>query len=89
MVKMKPIKKAKETMKLPSIGTKVRIKAKIAPKEECGGFLVNEKYIQARKPKTNGVYVGYVSGAGGDLWWIKHDDDSEIGCYDNTEVIDR
>lgn len=86
---MKPIKRAKDSMTLPPIGTKVKIKAKILPKDECGGFLVKEKCVQARKPKTNGVYVGYVSGAGGDLWWIKHDDDNAIACYEYTEVIDR
>ena len=75
-------------MHLPKHATKVKIKANILPSEKCEGFLVNQKHINSRRPKDKGIYVGWVAGGGGDLWWIKHDDGS-VGCYLNTEVIDR
>jgi hypothetical protein len=85
---MKPIAESKKTTTLPEHGTLVKIKSKRLPPEKCGGFFVKQKHIDARIPKENGEYVGWVAGGGGDLWWVKHDD-GLIGCYLHTEVIDR
>jgi len=84
---MKTIKESKAENRLPENGTKVRIADKIDPPEECGGFLVHQRHLLARKPGAVGEYVGWVPGAGGDLWWIKHEDGS-IGAYMFTEVND-
>jgi len=81
------IKECKEHRRLPENGTKVRISEQITPIDDCGGFLVHQRHLIARKPGAVGEYIGWVPGAGGDLWWIKHDDDS-IGAYSFTEVND-
>ena len=82
------IKQSKERNILPEIGTLVVTSTKILPEKECYGFFVKEQYIKARKPSTNGVYIGYVPGAGGDIWWIKHEDET-IGAYLVNEIFDR
>lgn len=53
---------------------------------DCGGFFVKQKYIDARKAAP-GIYRGFVAGAGGDVWWIEHEDGS-VGAYMFTEVSD-
>ena len=85
---MKPVIKAKKNMVLPEHGTEVKITSNIMLPEECIGFCVKQEYIDARRPNENGIYVGWVGGNGGDVWWIKHEDGS-IGCYEYTEIIDR
>ena len=68
---------------LPPGGTPVVTNPSIS---DCGGFLVKQKYIDARKAAP-GIYRGWVAGAGGDLWWIEHEDGS-VGAYMFTEVSD-
>ena len=81
------VTEAKAAKCLPTSGTLVRIVAKILPKSECGGFLVKEKHIEARKAGAVGIYKGWVAGAGGDLWWVEHND-SSVGAYMFNEVED-
>jgi hypothetical protein len=83
----KPIKTAKLKQELPEYETQLKTKAKILSPDKCGGFFVKSVYIENRKPNTVGSYVGWVPGAGGDLWWVKHKD-STIACYLYTEVTD-
>jgi len=84
---MGPIVKANKTNVLPLYGTPVKIRCKILPKKECAGFLVNAKHIECRRASENGVYRGYVPGAGGDVWWIQHDDGT-VGAYMFSELTD-
>jgi len=81
------IKECKENSRLPEYGTAVRIAETIAPEEDCGSFFVQDKHIKARKPGATGLYHGYVPGAGGDVWWVLHEDDT-VGAYEFTEVFD-
>lgn len=70
---------------LPEAGTRVVV-ANRNEDSHTGGFLVNPRHISARKPVgTNGVYKSWVPGAGGDLWWIEHEDGS-VGAYAYTEL---
>lgn len=85
---MGPIETAKSTSRLPVSGTLVRISDTIKPSHQCGGFLVKADYIANRRPSENAEYYGWVPGAGGDLWWIKHEDGT-IGAYEFTEIFDR
>jgi len=50
------------------------------------GFIVHEKYLDARSPNKRGEILGYIPGHGGDCWWIKHSN-STIGayCFDEFE----
>lgn len=84
---MRPIEKAKKSSGLPEIGTALRIKKRIAPTEKCGGFLVKQEYLKARRPSEDAQYAGWVAGAGGDVWWIRHQDGS-IGAYSYDEITD-
>jgi hypothetical protein len=81
------IAECKENMRLPEFGTKVRIADTIATNEECASFLVHNRHIEARKPGSVGTYHGYVPGAGGDVWWVLHEDNT-VGAYEFTEVFD-
>lgn len=50
------------------------------------GFLVKPSYIDNRKPiGTKGTYKGWVPGAGGDLFWIQHEDGT-VAAYAQTEL---
>jgi hypothetical protein len=80
-----PIAKAKEDKYLPEIGTLVA--TKINEDQDTDSFFVAEKHISVRR-SGDGVYLGHVPGAGGDVWWVKHEDDT-IGAYSYTEVFDR
>jgi hypothetical protein len=84
---MRPIEKAKKFNRLPERGAKLKIKEKIMSKEECRGFFVHPKHLDSRRPKELAEYWGYVPGAGGDVWWVKHQDET-IGAYMYTEVTD-
>jgi hypothetical protein len=84
--KTRPIAECKKHNVLPAIGTPVKIGA-IDPPDKCGGFLVKQKHIDARKAGIEGIYHGYVPGAGGDVWWVLHPDQT-IGAYLSTEVFD-
>lgn len=79
--------KFRKTQVLPNTRITVRTKKRIAPKEECRGFFVHDRNLDARKPNTIGYFIGYVPGAGGDVWWIEHDDRT-IGAYMYNELTD-
>ena len=85
---METIAEYKAANRVPDKMILVKIADKIAPPNECQGFLVHQRHIDARKAGALGFYKGYVPGAGGDLWWIQHDDDT-IGAYMHNEVFDR
>jgi hypothetical protein len=84
---MKTVEEYKSHKRLPEHGIKVRIKEKIELNEDCGGFLVHQKHLDVRRPNEVGEYIGYVPGAGGDLWWIKHIDGT-VGAYSTDELTD-
>lgn len=83
----RPVAFYKKYRYLPDGPIPVKVKARIAPPKECRGFFVKEKYIQARKAGAKGTYHGFVPGAGGDIWWIKHEDGS-VGAYVYDELTD-
>lgn len=82
-----PVRNAKKKNMLPERGSKVKIKKRIMSNDQCGGFLVKPEYIDSRRPNENGEYLGYVPGAGGDVWWIKHEDGT-VGAYTYEELTD-
>ena len=84
---MGPVEKAKSEGHLPEVGTLVKTSEKIIESERCKGFLVKDKHIVCRRPNQNGTYRGWVPGAGGDLWWIEHQDGT-IGAYMYNEIQD-
>lgn len=85
---MATIEESKSKNQLPTYGTPCKITDKILPEKECGGFFVKPKHIECRKPSVNGIYSGWVPGAGGDVWWIEHEDGT-VGAYLYDEVTDR
>lgn len=84
---MGKIKESKKNMTLPKKGTPCRVKKKIKSEEDCEGFLVHEKYLSTRSPGKSGKYMGWVPGAGGDLWIIEHED-STVAVYSFDEIKD-
>jgi hypothetical protein len=78
---------------LPEVGRKL-ITHKVLD-SNTDSFFVKEKNIITRKPNTIGTYYGYVPGAGGDVWWVKHEDETvaaygyyEVEFYDEEKEID-
>lgn len=82
-----PIKDAKEKGVLPELFTPVKTISNLVSAETAEGFFVKQVHIACRKPNEFGKYRGYVAGAGGDVWWIEHNDGS-IGAYMYDEIID-
>jgi len=81
-----PVATSRKAQTLPEEGIRVKIKKKLSTK--TGGFLVKQHHIDCRRPNQTGVYLGYVPGAGGDVWWVQHDEDETIGAYLNNEITD-
>lgn len=81
-----PIEQAYDGNELPTVGKKVRIADSIRPKESCSYFFVNPKHLDSRRPSEEAVYAGWVPGAGGDVWWIEHQDKT-IGAYEFSEIL--
>jgi hypothetical protein len=79
----KTIAQCRKESVLPADGTPVVTNPTI---DDCRGFLVKQKHIDARKAAP-GIYKGWVPGAGGDIWWVQHEDGS-VGAYVFTEVSD-
>ena len=44
------------------------------------GMFVSSKNLEARKENVPGKIAGYVPGHGGDVYWIKHEDNT-VGAY--------
>ena len=84
---MGPVEKAKSDGHLPKVGIPVKTTQKIMESNECRGFLVKDKHITCRRPNQKGIYRGSVPGAGGDLWWVEHEDGT-IGAYMYNEIED-
>lgn len=55
-------------------------------KSDGRGFLVKDEHLECRREGVTGTIRGWVPGAGGDLWWVHHDDSEEIGAYIFTEL---
>ncbi len=45
------------------------------------GILVEEEFLNKRKPGQKGVIVKYVDGHGGDIYYVKHDNSDDISVY--------
>jgi hypothetical protein len=84
---MKPLQRLRKNNVLPTAGEKVKIKKKIMSKEDCTSFFVKDKHLDCRRPNEVGTYRGWVPGAGGDVWWIIHEDGT-VGAYQYTELTD-
>jgi hypothetical protein len=84
----KPIAQSHQDNVLPESGTRCRIKDVLEyTPEQCQGFLVGQRYIDARRPGEEATYRGWAAGAGGDVWWIEHRDGT-VGAYMFTEIED-
>jgi hypothetical protein len=68
---------------LPPKGMKFRTKAKLG---KTDGFLVKSVYTDDRESNLDVTYYGWVSGAGGDIWWMEHPDGTiQAYCYTELE----
>ncbi len=54
---------------------------------ETKGMIIAPRHLTARREGVIGTLTGYVPGHGGDVWWLKHEDDGEVGayCFDEFE----
>ncbi len=51
-------------------------------------FFVRKQYLQARRLGAVGVVHSYVSGHGGDVWWVRHEDGSvAVYMFDEFEPV--
>lgn len=63
--------------------SEVRLGLRVKTVEELGttkGMLINIRHLEARESNKFGVVGGYVPGHGGDVWWVRHEDDT-VGAY--------
>ena len=61
------------------------LKVKIIKLESIKGFLIKEKHLNCRRIGVTGTVDGWVPGHGGDVWWVKHEGNNEVGAYCFTE----
>lgn len=80
-----PIQDAKAKNSLPPDGTPCRTTATLG---STTGMLIAQHRLDDRVPDTDGVTRGWVSGHGGDVWWVEHEDGT-TGAYTAHEVKDR
>jgi hypothetical protein len=60
----------------------VKIVTNATPNGSLGsaGILVKKKYLEARRPNMKGEIAGFVSGHGGDVYWVRHEN-GQIATY--------
>lgn len=58
---------------------------KITKLNDTKGMMIAPKHLDARKKGARGIIREFVPGHGGDVWFIKHDDDGQIGAYSFDE----
>ena len=63
-------------------GTKVVTHSRL---DDTGGLLIKPKHLEVRKPNQKGTIAGVVGGHGGDVYWVQHDGNEEVGAYCFTE----
>ena len=78
------ISELKNSGRLPKSGMKV--KTVCDPTMRTESFFVKSKNLVCRRD-DEGVYYGWVPGAGGDVWWVQHSN-GDVGAYCFTEVFD-
>lgn len=54
-----------------SNGTRVRTDRTLG---STVGMLVKQQYLDARRSNAEGTIKGWVTGHGGDVYWVQHDD---------------
>lgn len=59
---------------------KVGLKVKTTKLGDSKGMMVAQEHLDARQPDKEGEVTGYVPGHGGDVWWVKHNDNT-TGAY--------
>jgi hypothetical protein len=64
---------------------KVGIRVKTTTLGNTKGIFVRQHFIDARRAGVTGTVTGFVSGHGGDAWWVDHDDKT-IGVYCPSEL---
>jgi len=60
---------------------KVGLYVKIVKLGDTKGMFIKQQYLDVRQVGVTGIITGYVSGHGGDVWWIKHDGADQVGAY--------
>lgn len=60
---------------------KVGIRVKVVKLGDTKGMFIKFKYLDVREVGITGIILGYVPGHGGDVWWIQHDGNEDVGAY--------
>ena len=61
-----------------SSGTKIRTHEALQP---TTGMIIKQEYLDRRRPDAAGVLGGFVPGHGGDIYWVRHEDDKTVAVY--------
>ena len=74
-------------MELENVKVGLRVEVKSLHSDTKGMF-IGQLHLDVRAVGIKGTIVDYVSGHGGDVWWVKHDD-GNVGAYvfDELEMI--
>lgn len=59
-------------------GTVIRTHEVLGP---TTGMLIQQRHLDARRPNAVGTIKGWVSGHGGDVYWVTHQDETVSAAY--------
>ena len=62
------------------------MKVKVVKLRTTDGMFVKPHHLDARMVGATGTATGYVPGHGGDVWWVDHDNNNQVGAYSFTEL---
>lgn len=65
---------------------KIGLRVRVATLGSTTGMLIKPKHLTVRQEGKVGTVLGWVSGHGGDVWWVKHDGSDDIGAYGFPEM---
>jgi hypothetical protein len=67
-------------------GIDVGVRIKTTTLGSTKGIFVRQHFLDARKAGVTGTVTGFVSGHGGDVWWVEHEDKT-VGVYSVSELV--
>jgi len=65
---------------------KPELRVKTTKLESTNGMCIAQKHLNVRQEGVTGTVKSYVPGHGGDVWFVQHDNPTEVGAYCYTEL---
>lgn len=65
---------------------KLGLRVRITEIEDTNGMMIEQRHLECRDAGVTGTVLCYVPGHGGDVWFVHHDGNDEVGAYYFTEL---